>query len=458
MAKSEAIANGAEDAAAEEKKDKKKGKEKIRAKATGLFKLAHKNTSVYMGMMSLFAAAGIGYVLLFPLMVLFSVYGIYAQIVGARDWISIVINLVLIGLCGFITFRLTRVKVAEPVGVKTGRDAAPKLYELIDELQSEYRAFKIDAVILTERPEISIIKTPVFGLPVWYRTTLAIGVPKMSALSPDHFRVILSRTLGQYSKKRNLLSNWIHQTRQVLSDYNQALRDMDGVDYTILSAFYAALMPVFDKLWVFGQQVEDLNADRYAQDCNNHEDMVQALEAEYAAMYFLDNYYWPKVRQMVENNPSATPVGCARIAPTIQNNLPKMNLKKWIEDALKVASVHSEPHATLRQRMEELGHEKVVPFKPPRELAIQALFGESYYRVLKVVDMLWTRTVADPWRREAEIRRKDMAMIQQLKKKGTEAKLTGKEMRQYLELNRKHDQEPTKLPWWRFLTGKLPKS
>lgn len=457
MSETDVAADGAE-SEVKGKKGKKAKKERIRAKATGLFKLAHKNTPVYMGMMSLFALAGIGYVLLFPLMALFSLLDIIEQVLGARDWIALAIDVVLLGLCGFLTFRLATIRVADPVGVKTARDSAGKLYELIDEIREEYRSYGIDAVLLTEEQAIRIVKTPVFGLPVWSRTTLLIGVPVMAALSPETFKVILSRRIGQFSKKRNPVSNWIYQTHQVLHDYNQALRDKSSPDYTILSIFYAILMPLFDKFWVYGQQVEELIADRYAQECNSHEDMVQALEAEYVTLHFLDTYYWPKVRQMVESNPSATPFGCARIATTVLGNLGKMNLKKWLEDALRVGTIHHESMPTLRQRLEELGHDQVVPFKPAKKVAIQELFGEGYYRVLKVVDMLWSKRVADPWRREAEIRTKDLAMVRALEKKGQGAKLSVKELRTYLELNRKHNLQPQKLPWWRFITRKLPKT
>ncbi|MDH5650058.1 MAG: hypothetical protein OEY67_10435, partial [Gammaproteobacteria bacterium] len=286
----------------------------------------------------------------------------------------------------------------------------------------------------------------------------SIGMPLLLGLPLEHFKVILLRKLGQFSRNNNPVTNWLYCLRQIMQDYHQALLRDPQLDKQFLALFFNIYLPLFDSLGGYILQLDELKADSSALEHINHEDVVLALEMEYLVARFLDTHYWPKVRQMVEQNPKASPFGCARLLPTLEGNLAKVNLKLWLAESRKMSLLTYDKMPNLRQRLENVGHDKPLPITLAKGSAATQLLGDAFYRALKVADMFWSKNTADKWRKESEIRRREQAIIQQLQQKNTNTRLSIKELLQWRNLKQKYSKEPVSLPIYRFLIGKLPKS
>ena len=446
------------------KDDKAESSGKTKAQAAGRNTqtasrgFARDHAALYTGIMAALGAVGYVAFFFFPLLALGSAYVIVDEILTTRSYLLIAFAVLLMGLGGFLSYRLFLVRVRPPAGVKIDKENSAKIYALVDKLREDLPGVTIDGIILSDRFEIQIIKTPLWGYPVWSRNTLSIGMPMMLGLTPQHFQIMLQRKLAQFAKKHNLLSNWLYQLRQILEDCQQTLRQSAQRDHQFFALFFQAYLPLFDAFGRYILQLDELNADTALLDLVNDEDVVEALQAEYIVQRFLDNHYWPKIKQMVEQNPKASPVGCARIPPALEASLPKINSKLWLAEAGKLSMLTYDKMPNLRQRLDNLGHDKTRPLTLHKGSAATVLLGDSYYRALKVVDMFWSKNTADIWRREEEIRRKEQAIIHQLQQKSASARLSFKELIQWRNLKQKYSDQPVSLPFYRFILGKLPKT
>ncbi len=419
---------------------------------------ARRQTMVYTVMMALLGSVAYGWFFLFPALALGSVYIIVDSILTSPDYLVIGIASLSTLLGGFMSYRVFCVKVPMPMGVKIDKENAGRIFALVAQLKENYPGLKIDNIIVTDRYEIQIIKTPLWGYPVWSRNTLSIGLPLMLGLPLDHFKVLLMRKMAQFSRKHNLLTNWLYCLRQIMEDYHQALVRNPQLDSQFLAMFFQLYLPVFDGLGVYALQLDELSGDRSALDHINDQDIVLALEMEYLVGRFLDTHYWPKVRQVVEQNPKMSPFGCSRLLPTLESNLPKVNLKSWLMEVHKMSLLAYEKMPNLRQRLDVLGHDKTTPIKLVKGSAAVPLLGDAFYRMLKVVDMFWSKNTADAWRKAANTRRNELAIIQKLERKSAQSRLSIKELMQWRNLQRKYAKQPVALPLYRFLLGKLPKT
>lgn len=439
--------------------EEKPKKRKKRRNSDGLYGLAHNNTRVFLGIAMGFYVAALGYFLFFPLLALFSAWMIYAQVMGDLDWIILGVSSLLLISSSAMSYRIFEITIPMPLGVKTEKSHTPKLVQFIEKNKEDYAKLKIDNVIFSDGFEVQFLKTPVFGFPLWSRNTLVIGLPMMLCLPADHFRMQLIRRLGQFSKRRNPVSNWMYQFHQILHDYEKVLEKDKAFDRQLFLLGLRVFISLVDQLAPYVNQLDELKADLYAMDQINHVDMVQGLEVEYLAQRFLEEFYQPKVQQYVEQNPTAAPFYCARMSTTVLKNLPKMNIKQWLMEAQNTAGENTKSKPLLIQRLKNIGYDDVVTKVAfNKEVAAQVLLGEAAYRAMKVVDLFWSKNTAEIWRKEAEIRRQDKAIIAELQKKGTESRLTFKEVMQYLNLKRKYSTEPVKLAFYRYFTGKLPKT
>ena len=92
--------------------------------------------------------------------------------------------------------------------------AAPKLFELIDEVCSQVDGPRLHNVLLTEDFNAGIVQTPRLGPFGWQRNHLLIGLPLLQALSPAEFRAVLGHEYGHLSGNHGRFSGWIYRVRQ----------------------------------------------------------------------------------------------------------------------------------------------------------------------------------------------------------------------------------------------------
>jgi len=84
------------------------------------------------------------------------------------DVIYILTEIAMVVFCGWMSYLLYTMKVTKPPGRPFKPTEAPLLIKLINDLQSEHGTTEIDAIKITDKFSLDIIRTPKNGFPVFF--------------------------------------------------------------------------------------------------------------------------------------------------------------------------------------------------------------------------------------------------------------------------------------------------
>jgi len=166
-------------------------------KSTLIFKLKEKFPHVSFGLSVLVASIGVLFLLMFPYLLLTLPSALYDAAATAKDlqgWIDAIILFFLILLAGGFSWAIYKLKFSLPTGLEITKEKFPHLLKLIEELQAEFNQPKIDRIILRDKYEIRVLKTPRSQMPFLNTRTLItvfscfISSPNWAALNPTHSR------------------------------------------------------------------------------------------------------------------------------------------------------------------------------------------------------------------------------------------------------------------------------
>lgn len=365
-----------------------------------LQELANKRPSIYLFLVTLTALAGYAYLLLYPATFAYSLRAAYEvlhspwndqSLVDFLLWSSFAL------LSAAISYRIFSIRFSPPDSIELTPKNAKPLYKLIKKIESEYHWPKIDNVVLTRRFELTINKTPVVGIPFWSHTTLVVGFPFLQALSPKQFHCMLTRTLWQYAKRRNIFYNWLNYLRSTWRLYPVSFKHRRKLGDQLVYWFFSLYSRFYDKLSIYAAQRDELLADSIALKTVNDADLFKAIEATRLTRDFMRTYYWPTLDKLItskKQHPGQIKP-FSRLPQTLRESLyEKRSINHLNRLSHEVESKHSsEP--PFAARMENIGYNKPTDISAPRICAAQVLFRGYYTKVVKLMDNLWANKHMD---------------------------------------------------------------
>lgn len=359
-----------------------------------LHRTAQEHTKAYLLFCGSIALAGYAYLLVFPALFMVStgkLYTLYPETVASGMnythylWLSLFLISIL------VSFRIFSFRFPKVEGVRVKPEKLPALFKVLDNIQSETGNLSINRVIVTDKFELELIKSPVFGIPVWSHNILVIGLPFLQSLSSTHFRCALTRKLLQFNKRGNLLSNWLYQMRQIWQHYLRQLhRDCRFGDQALLW-FFMLYTPFYRSITVSAAQLDELRADRKVLDMINNDDVFKTIESIIISKIFLSKQYWPKIRNMFKQDPKANIFPYAKLERIIKSAFMRNDLKQWLEKNYELDGGPLDTTPTLKARMDVLGRRHVKPPSSPDETAAMVYLENAYNEVVKRIDEKWLK-------------------------------------------------------------------
>jgi hypothetical protein len=307
------------------------------------------------------ALAGYAWLLLFPWLVLAGVSGSYDALTGqpAVAWNDLLSWSAVAAGSALVTYRMARFRPALPAGIVLDRKKAAALFELVDELRRHYRRPWIDRLVITGAFELELVKTPRWALPVWSINTLVIGLPLMQSLSAAQFRCALARRLGQFSKRHNLLGNWLYQLRRVWPQYAIATEaETAGPGYQPVGWFFSVFAPFYDLVSLPAARLDELAGDSYAMEVCSDEEVLVAITVETVCRLYLEETYWPTYRKITALVRDAMPKPHSGMAPVLRTGLRGDRGQEWLMKAMGREPCRDDPMPSLAKRVENIGHKK----------------------------------------------------------------------------------------------------
>ena len=366
------------------------------SKASFSFKINEKFPRVGFAIGIFIASIGILFLLMFPFLALTLPFDLYESVINAKelkDWIDAGIQLVLISLGGAFSWAIYKLKFSLPSGLDVTKEKFPHLFKLIEELQSEFGDPKINRIIIHDKYEISVIKTPRSGMPFMNTTTLIIGLPILQTMSPLYFRALLARRIGQLSTQHTPVSTRLYFLNNIWAQFKVSSKRSKNKLTKVLSYFFQIYSPLYQKMLMPLIQEEELEADSYGMDIINVDDMNECIVYDEVVGQFLKNKFWPKIYHMAKRSktPEFTPY--AQITKVIKAGITDSEISETVQAALKVEMHNPAPVPSLVKRLNHLGHVKPLPPKRLSQTAADYYLGSNLGKIIQLFDKRWVSKI-----------------------------------------------------------------
>ncbi len=363
--------------------------------------LIHKFPRCYLGFVTLIAIIGYAFVLLFPILVVAGIPYIYLALTASDviNWQYALIWSVIVLFACLISYRSTQIKPVPPAGLSLTEDKAPELFKLVHQLHNHYRRPIIHRLVITGNYQLDIIKTPRWALPVWSINTMVIGLPVLQGLTPKQFECMVARRVGQFSKRENPLTNWLYQLRPIWQQYRHIYAKQKRFGSEIMKWFFAVYAPFYMAISVYAARRDELNADSYAMELFNDEDVREMVTADAVCRWYLHNQYWPAVYKIASVETKSLPTPHTKMAAAVHANLKSSRLDILVNKVFNQKPARKNAMPSLRQRIKNIGHEQPGMYDTTENAAIYYL-GTSMQGVVSVIDKLWLQTLLQQRKRQ----------------------------------------------------------
>jgi membrane protein implicated in regulation of membrane protease activity len=311
----------------------------------------------YLLLTTILALTGFACLALFPLLVVAGVAGIYHALINVPDiaWSQLLVWALVTVFCALVTYRIARFRPTLPAGVLLERKQAPDLFGLVEDTGEQYGRTGVDRIVITGGYQLDIIKTPCTALPVWSTRSLVIGLPLMQSLSSQQFSCLLARRLGQFSKRSNLLLNWLFELRDIWPGYRTAdvRTDPGFLPVHLLFSVYA---PLYRVVSTAAARFDELQADSYAMELCGDEEVLETITTDAVHRLFLREKYWPAIRKLGVRQAAAITRTNSGIITVLRAGLQEGKIEEWIGKAMSMEQQWNDLNPLLTQRLDNIGH------------------------------------------------------------------------------------------------------
>lgn len=385
------------------------------------------------------------FLLLFPYLVFEGTAVLFREIPNARTtehWIIVEVwaAILLFGL--FLSWQVFRLHFPRVSGLKLSKDLVPDLYGVIAGVRKCASKPSIRSVVLTDQYELRIEETPRLGYPFATSNTLVIGMPMLQTFSVEQFRGELLRRMSQYSSGRFRPSHWLFRTRLLWRQYSDALASRKRFGEMPMRWFFSLYTPLFEVLTLPAVRMDELAADSAVLEWMHDRDYFETVKSSIIAEIFLEAHYWRKVYRLALKNPQVALSPFQELEHISGHLQSKDFRRKWLQGAFAAEQNVCKPMPVLRQRMENIGQEKLRDVPIVEKTAAEACLGEARKDFISIIDKLWRSTTYVQWKSDYEKRRADIKQVKKLSRKSQQQVLSVREILLYAQLAKRLRGDP----------------
>jgi hypothetical protein len=355
----------------------------------GVLRLARRHPRLYLTLTLLLGLCGYAFVLMFPLLLIgmpIALSHTLKPLMTAQDWFLVTVEALLLALGAVVTYVLFTMRFAPPSGLKLRRRDCPRLFEVLDELRQEYGNPPIDRVVLRDRFDLRVIRTPRNGLPFRVTHTLVIGLPVLLTLSPLDVHVLVARRIGQLAGRNSRMHSWLFHLRDMWAQYLGGCGSRGLQPMRPLCGFFRAYVPLYRAFSVPLARSSELDADRYALQAMNDRDTARAISNQVLTEFYLNHTFWPGIIETARQSVKPDALPHAKMAQLFAGGLSEQCLLATLEQVRKRPTAPRAAMPDLATRLEHIGHRKALL---PKALAVSAAgfyLGGAVEGCIQVVD------------------------------------------------------------------------
>jgi hypothetical protein len=355
----------------------------------GALRLSRYHPNAYLLLTLLAAMGGYLYLFLFPALLLAMPVVLFFSIPAAgsaAQWFTVSVELMLMIIGAVVTYTIATLRFSPPSGLELDKRGCPRLFELLQELGEAYGHPRIDRVVLRDRFDVRVVKTPRHGFSFRTNHTLVIGLPLLLTLSPIDVHVLVARRVGQLAGKQSRFNSWLYYLRDMWVQYLNSCNDRQSWLSRPLYSFFQWYVPRYRSLSLGVARICELKADRYAMQVISDRDAARGITGQVMVNDYLERTFWPSVIDNARSAVKPVKLPHARMAELFQGGLPADELDAMLK---RIAKRRSNPKSTLpslSERLNNMGHRKPLLPKPLAVTAAQFYLGGACDRYIELVD------------------------------------------------------------------------
>jgi len=355
----------------------------------GALTLSNRQTRIYLILTVLFGAAGYLFLLLFPaLLVAMPVALFYSlhSVMSTQQWFLVTVQILVLLTGVVMTYAIFKLRFSLPSGLDLTEAGFPRLFELLQELCEIYGEPRIDRVVLRDRFDVRLIKTPRNGFAFSTTRTLVIGLPVLLAMSPLDVHVLLARRVGQLAAKRSRLNSWLYFLRDTWGQY---LICCDGEGPSLgkpVCAFFQNYAPRYRSFSVGIARSSELEADRYALQAINDRDTARSITCQVLTETYLTRSYWPNVLQSAKQSGGSKMPPHAGMAKVFEGGLSENEIQTELKRIKRGGETRKSTMPSLADRLDNIGYQKPLLPKPLSVSAARFYLGSACDTCIEVMD------------------------------------------------------------------------
>lgn len=354
-----------------------------------------------------FGTALLGYLVLFlfPTAALVGIYNLAISVTAETQNLQTTIiwgGIAILGLS--VSNQLLTLNFRNHDGVTLSKELAPQLHAYINAHKSNPLDTTIHEVQLSDRFELKLLKVPAAGIPVWSKNVLVIGFAMMQSLNKKQFDYALTAKILQSERNKNPVTHWLAQLTHVWALYPATLKKRHGLGDRLLARFFEWYAPFYKRVATPIVQQSDLLGDGYALAKYNDQDLLESIEAQALANYYLRKHFWPNIKKQIAEE------GITKGTSQIFSKMPKsmeLNLSSAMLDRTLI-HIHQGANygrlVSLEQRMKNIGHTRPRKLKPWIGTAGLHYFGTHYMLVVDTMDKFWLASHYKPSKKKAAVK------------------------------------------------------
>lgn len=321
--------------------------------------------------------------------------------VEAKIACGILGTMVLLG-GGYAASRALLVRVPKPEGRPVTRAEVPKLFSVLDGLQSDLRSQRFHQVLIEPVCNAGVVQVPRLGVFGWQRNYLLIGLPLLDGFSPDEMRAVLAHEFTHLSREHGRMTHWLYRLRRSWQEvFNQlsAPRQRGHISLRpMVVKFVEFFWPRFNAHAFVLSRANEYEADEQSARLTGNQNAGGALLRLNAVSFQLEEKLWPEIFRLA-NEQDQPPTDVFRnLRDAIRAGPSPEEAGQWLSEGMKMTSTNSDTHPCLTERLRALQVSPETKSSPPTESAAEAFLGPALDRIRDDVQKLWCKDVQKQWR------------------------------------------------------------
>jgi Zn-dependent protease with chaperone function len=245
-----------------------------------------------------------------------------------------------------------------PAARELTREEFPRLFQVLDHLQSQSRSPPLDHVWLNTEFNARVWFEPRLGLLGLSRRHLLLGFPLLLLVTPSQATAVLAHELAHHSESHNRFNVWIGRLQQtwstVFADWGPSSGGWMQIFRRPLESFLRWFWPRFHAHAFVLSRLDEYEADRLAADWTTVVDSAMALFVIQCHGTRLSRDFWPGVHREMNRVPEPP----SDVYQTLQRELAgppdSILADRWICEALRFRTLPSDSHPSLADRLRNL--------------------------------------------------------------------------------------------------------